>query len=86
MQTKHAIAAGLGASVRLRPADPVDTATGLTKEETAGHLSGTTAASIENQHLDFAILNQSAPETSQPIKAKLTHWACWLAVVFKGVA
>jgi hypothetical protein len=86
MQTKHANAAGLGASVRLRPADSSHIATGLTKEETAGHLAGTTAASIENQHLDFAILNESAPETSHAIKAKLTHWGCWLAVVFKGVA
>jgi hypothetical protein len=64
MQTKHAIAAGLGASVRLRPqSDSGPVGAGLSpskrqKKETAGHQTGTTA-DFENQHLDFAGIAQA---------------------------
>lgn len=63
MQTMHAIAAGLGAPVRLRPViDPFsgsDTAP-LTQEKATGALQGTTAA-IENQHFDFDSLPNFTP-------------------------
>lgn len=61
MQTKHAIAAGMGAPARLRPVfDPFSGSGGsaLAKEKTAGHQIGTTAV-IENQHLDFAGIAQA---------------------------
>lgn len=59
MKLKHAISAGLGASVRLRPSinpGPFGDPVGLTnqKKQAAGHIS--TTAAIENQHLDFASL------------------------------
>lgn len=88
MQFKHAIVAGLGAPARPRPiSDPSsDSGTSaLTKEKAAGALQGTTAA-IEIQPPDFASLEQSAPAITHPLKAKLMHWAAWLALVFKGVA
>lgn len=60
--TKHANAAGLGATVRLCPdhhhipgGDPQSLSA---QKETAGHQYGTTAA-IENQHLDFAGIAQA---------------------------
>ena len=85
---KHAIAAGLGAPVRLRSADlshPDAGAASVTQNEAAGHHYGTTAA-IGTQHPDFASLEQSAPAFTHRLKAKLIHCAAWLALVFKGVA
>lgn len=85
---EHAIMAGLGAPARLRSADlsHFDAGpAGVTKKETAGDLQGTTAA-IEIQPANFASLEQSAPAITHPLKAKLMHWAAWLALVFKGVA
>lgn len=85
---KHAIAAGLGAPVRLRSADlshPDAGAASVTQNEAAGHHYGTTAA-IGTQHPDFASLEQSAPALTHRLKAKLIHCAAWLALVFKGVA
>jgi hypothetical protein len=88
MQTMHAIAAGLGTPVRLRPVTDPFSGSGtppLTQEKTAGALQGTTAA-IGTQHPDFASLEQSAPALTHRFKAKLLHFAAWLALVFKGVA
>jgi hypothetical protein len=60
--TKHAIAAGLGAPVRLCPDHhhiPSGDPQGLSaQEETAGHHYSTTAV-IENQHLDFGGVAQA---------------------------
>lgn len=85
---KHAIAAGLGAPARLRSADLSDPAAGsgsVTQNEAAGHQYGTTAA-IGTQHPDFASLEQSAPAPTHRLKAKLMHFAAWLALVLGGVA
>lgn len=64
MQTKHAIAAGLGAPARLRPVFDLFSGSGtssLTKEKATGALQGTTAA-IEKRHAHFAISEQWTPE------------------------
>lgn len=62
--TKHAIAAGMGAPVRLcseRHHIPGGDPQGLSNQkETAGHQYSTTAV-IENQHLDFATLPTFTP-------------------------
>lgn len=88
MHTTHADTAGLDAPTRLQPvSDPFygsDTLS-LTKEKATGALQGTTVA-IENQHPDFASLEQSTPALKTTIKAKLIGWASWLTIVFKGVA
>jgi len=85
---KHAIAAGLGAPARLRPADlshPDAGAARVTQNEAAGPQYGPTAA-IGTQHPDFASLEQSAPALTHRLKTKLIHCAAWLAVLFRGVA
>lgn len=64
MQTMHAIAAGLGAPVRLRPVtDPFSGSgtTPLTQEKATGAMHGTTAA-IQNQHPEFATPARPTPE------------------------
>lgn len=64
MQTMHAIAAGLGAPVRLRPVIDPFSGSGtppLTQEKATGALQGTTAA-IQNQHHDFATPARPTPE------------------------
>lgn len=89
MQNKHAIQVGLVTPERLQPAQDESLDAGeissQLQKETAGALQGTTAA-IENQHPDFASLEQSAPAIARQIKAKLIHCAAWLALVFRGVA
>lgn len=63
MQTMHAIAAGLGAPMRLRPViDPFSGSgtTPLTKEEATGAMHGTTAAQ-EIAHIHFAGFLTFAP-------------------------
>lgn len=77
MKIKHAHLAGPDTSVHLKKQP--------TKNQAAGALQGSTAA-IENQHPDFASLEQLAPAIAQRIKAKLIHCAAWLALVFRGVA
>lgn len=67
MQTKHAIAAGLGAPARLWPVfDPFSGSgtSALTKEKAAGALQGNTAA-IEKRHAHFAISAQRTPEAGE---------------------
>ena len=63
MQTMHAIAAGLGAPVRLRPViDPFSDSgtTPLTQEKATGAMHGTTAAQ-EIGHIHFAGFATFAP-------------------------
>lgn len=88
MNFKHATTAGLGAPARLRSADlsrPDAGPASVTQNEAAGHHIGTTAA-IGTQHPDFASLEQSAPAPTHRLKAKLMHFAAWLALVLGGVA
>lgn len=86
MQFKNANQAGLVTPAHLPTvSDPSRGSGGLLQEKATGALQGTTVA-IENQHPDFASLEQSTPALKTTIKAKLIGWASWLAIVFKGVA
>lgn len=64
---KHAVAAGLGAPVRLQPViDPFSgsNTTPLTQEKATGALQGTTAAIGGNQHRNSATHADATPEAA----------------------